>query len=117
MAADFYGITQKFIIDFSLFKISVTKLSPFHTMKVRTNRERNGDMRIDKEQLKSLSEKPDDELWQIINSIASRHGYELPKVTPKSEDMEKIRAAMRGTEKLNMKEAVRLMSAYKKRGE
>ena len=74
-------------------------------------------MKIDKEQLRALADRSDKELWEAIGSIASSHGYTLPSALPKSEDMEKIRAALRGTEKINMREAVRLMNEYKRRGQ
>lgn len=73
-------------------------------------------MKIDKEQLKALADKSDKELWQTITGIASSHGYELPKTAPKPEDMEKIRAALRGSEKINMREAIRFINAYRKKG-
>ena len=41
-------------------------------------------MKIDKEKLAELSGKSDSELWQVINEIAAKHGYDLPKTHPKN---------------------------------
>ena len=73
-------------------------------------------MKIDKEKLRELNEKNDSELWSIINGIAAKHGYDLPKSTPSKVEMDKIRSILGGADKINMREAMRLMNEYKKRG-
>lgn len=73
-------------------------------------------MKIDKDKLSELAGKSDAELWAIINGIAAKHGYNLPKSTPAKADMDKIRGIMGSPEKFNMREAMRLMNEYKKRG-
>ena len=73
-------------------------------------------MKIDKEKLRELSEKSDSELWSTINGIAARHGYSLPKNTPTKAEMDKIRGIMCNPDKFNMREAMRLMNEYKRRG-
>ena len=73
-------------------------------------------MKINKEELKRLCEKSDAELWQIINEVAAKHGYDLPKSAPKNGEMNKIRAILGDSDKINMREAMRLMQEYKRRG-
>ncbi len=73
-------------------------------------------MKIDKEKLASLAALGDRELWMTICQIAANHGYKLPENQPTDSDMEKIRRALNGSEKLNMREAVKLLNNYKKRG-
>ena len=73
-------------------------------------------MKIDKEKLKQLSEKTDSELWSIINDIAGKHGYDLPKNAPSKAEMDKIRTLLGSADKLNMRDAMRLMQEYKRRG-
>lgn len=72
-------------------------------------------MKIDKEKLRELSEKSDAELWQTISGIAAKHGYSLPSNTPTEAEMNKIRSILGGADKLNMREAMRLMQEYKRR--
>ncbi len=71
-------------------------------------------MKINKEELRKLSEKPDAELWREILSIASSHGYKLPEAAPKHEDLEKIRRALSGTEKISLADAAKIMNNYRK---
>ena len=73
-------------------------------------------MRIDKEKLLALSEKSDAELWQAISEIAEKHGYALPKNAPQKSEMDKIRAIMGNADKINMREAMRMLQEYKRRG-
>lgn len=73
-------------------------------------------MKIDKEKLRELSEKSDTELWCVISEIAAKHGYNLPRKTPDKAEMDKIRNVLGNTDKINMREAMRLMQEYKKRG-
>lgn len=72
-------------------------------------------MKINKEQLSALADMPDSALWQTIRDIAKSHGYELPTNQPTSAEMNKIRGAMRGTEKINMSEALGLLKNFRKR--
>ena len=71
-------------------------------------------MKINKEELKRLSEKPDAQLWQEILSMAKSHGYKLPETAPKHEDLEKIRRALSGAEKISLADAAKIMNSYKK---
>ena len=72
-------------------------------------------MKIDKEKLKSLSEKSDAELWGVISGIAKSRGYELPAQAPSKEEMAKIRSLMQDCEKINMRDAIRLVNTYRKK--
>lgn len=71
-------------------------------------------MKIDKSELRALAEKSDEELWAEIKRIADEHGYKLGDISPRAEDLAKVRSALRGTERLNMREAIRLINSYKK---
>lgn len=73
-------------------------------------------MKIDREKLLELQAKSDSELWQVINEIAGKHGYNLPKNTPSKSEMDKIRSVLGSADKINMREAMRLMQEYKRRG-
>ena len=72
-------------------------------------------MKINKEQMKKLCEKSDEELWSEIQAMAKSHGYTLPSAVPKHEDIEKIRRALSGVEKINLSDAVRIMNSYRKK--
>jgi hypothetical protein len=71
-------------------------------------------MKIDKEKLKALVEKPDDELWREIVAIAASHGFKLPEKTPSHTEMEKMRAAVSNGAKLNLAEAIRVINNYRR---
>ena len=72
-------------------------------------------MKIDKDKLRALSEKGDEELWREIQRIAGEHGYKLPVSAPKHEDMERIRGALSGAEKISLGDAARIMNSFKKK--
>ena len=72
-------------------------------------------MKINKEQLMKLADKSDAELWAEILAIAGSHGYNLQKTPPRPEDIERIRRALRGAEKISLSEAARIMNTYKNR--
>ena len=72
-------------------------------------------MKLNKEHLEKLAQKPDNEFWDEIVEMAKRHGYALPEMTPKKEDLEKIRRAISGVDKISLTDAAKIISAYKKR--
>ncbi len=72
-------------------------------------------MKIDKNALAALASLGDRELWEAIGKIASEHGFSLPKSTPNHEEMEKLRSVISGSDKINMREAIKLLNSYKKR--
>ena len=73
-------------------------------------------MKVNKEKLQKLAAKSDEELWIEIRSIATAHGYTMPQYAPSHQDMEKIRAAMLGVEKMNLTDAIRIIGTCKKKG-
>ncbi len=77
-------------------------------------RQNGGVMKIDKEHLKKLAQKSDEELWREVLTIAKSHGYTLPEAMPKHEDIEKIRRALSGAEKISLTDAAKIMNSYKK---
>ncbi len=70
-------------------------------------------MRVNKEELKRLAEKSDAELWQSISEIAREHGINLPNKSPDKAELEKIRRAMLGIEKISFTEAMKIVNKYK----
>ena len=72
-------------------------------------------MKVNKEQMQKLTNKPDGELWEEIVAMAKSHGYTLPSEAPSSENIEKIRRAMLGVEKISLTDAAKILSTYKKR--
>ena len=71
-------------------------------------------MRFDKAKLEALAAMPDDQLWAEIVKIADGFGYALPTQTPSHANLEKIRDAAR-SEKINVSEAMRIVSQYKRK--
>lgn len=72
-------------------------------------------MKVNKNELQKLASKNDNELWEEIRAIAARHGYTLPTGIPTHADMEKIRSAMLGIERMNLTDAIRIVNACKKK--
>ena len=71
-------------------------------------------MKVNKEQMKKLAQKSDAELWAEIQALAKSHGYTLPSAMPKHEDIEKIRRALLGVEKISLTDAAKIINSYKK---
>ena len=71
-------------------------------------------MKINKEEMKKLAGKSDAELWAEIQAIAKSHGYSIPSSQPRHEDIEKIRRALLGVEKISLSDAAKIMNSYKK---
>ena len=72
-------------------------------------------MKINKEEMKKLAAKPDAELWSEIQAIAKSHGYTLPTAMPRHEDIERIRRALSGVEKISLSDAAKIMKSYNKK--
>ena len=51
-------------------------------------------MRIDKEKLAGIVAMPDEELWEMICSVARSHGIRLPEKCPPHAELEKVRMAL-----------------------
>lgn len=70
-------------------------------------------MKINKERLNALADMSDEMLWKTVRGTASTHGFSLPERVPSHSEMEKLRAAMRGSDKINLTEAMKLLKNYK----
>lgn len=70
-------------------------------------------MRFNKEQIDSLLSLPDDKLWAEVRRLAGGYGLNLPSETPRHEELEKMRGAVRGG-KINTGEAMRIITNYRK---
>ena len=71
-------------------------------------------MKINKEAIERLAALDDRELWLEIKKIAGEYGIKLTTKEPSHEELEKIRAIVRGGN-LSMTDAMRLVSEYKKK--
>lgn len=71
-------------------------------------------MRINSEKLKELAALSDEALWGEICKMGKNFGQSLPSTTPSHTDMERIRAALCGTQ-INVSDALELLRA--RRGE
>jgi hypothetical protein len=72
-------------------------------------------MKVNKDQLKKLAELPDDKLWAEIVRMGESYGINMPKATPPHDQLEKLRSTVSGT-RLNIGEAVKILTEYKKGG-
>ena len=72
-------------------------------------------MKLNKDEMKRLATKSDAELWSEIKRIAKENGYTLPDIHPKGEDLERVRRALSGAEKMSIGEAGRILNEYKKK--
>ena len=73
-------------------------------------------MRVNKEELKRLASQSDEELWQSISRVAREHGINLPQCSPDKAELDRIRRAMLGVEKMPLTEAMKILNKYKKQG-
>ena len=71
-------------------------------------------MKMNKDDMRKMAEKDDAELWAEVQKIAASKGFNLGNITPKHEDIEKVRRALLGLERLSLSEATRIINAYKK---
>ena len=70
-------------------------------------------MKFDKDKLASLTNMPDDQLWQTIVQISKANGITLPTKTPPHEELEKLRSLTRDSSRLNMTSAMKILSKYR----
>jgi hypothetical protein len=70
-------------------------------------------MKINSEKLRELAALSDSELWGEIRKMAQSFGQTIPERTPAHTEMERIRAALTGTQ-LNLSDAMQILRA--KRG-
>jgi len=71
-------------------------------------------LKIDKEKLSALAKLEDDALWAEIKTIAAQHGFKLPDATPSHDQLEKLRAAVCDTDKINLMGAMKIINKYRK---
>lgn len=71
-------------------------------------------MRIDKEKLAGVVAMPDEELWDMICSVARSHGIRLPEKCPPHAELEKVRMALTHGASPNVAEAIRVVNNYRK---
>lgn len=71
-------------------------------------------MKIDKEKLKALLEKSDEELWREVVSVAGAKGIRLPDTPPPKSEMDKMRAAVAHGSGFKLAEAVKIVNRYRK---
>lgn len=67
-------------------------------------------MKINSEKLRALAALSDDALWCEIRKMAANFGQKIPERTPSHEDMERIRAALSGTQ-INIADAMQMLRA------
>ncbi len=72
-------------------------------------------MKMNKEELKRFAELSDKDLWGEVRALAKKHGITLKDEMPSHEELMKMRRAMLGIEKINLSDARRLISEYKRR--
>ena len=66
--------------------------------------------------LHALLQKNDAELWATIRALAEKNGMKLSDATPSKSEMEKLRGVLSGAEKMDPREAKRLLDNMKKGG-
>ena len=71
--------------------------------------------KLDKEELKGFAALDDNALWGSIRALASEHGFTLKETPASHEELERVRAILLGAEKINMREAIKLINTYKKK--
>ncbi len=71
-------------------------------------------MKFDKGKLKELCAMDDTSLWCEVRKIAASYGLKLPEATPAHSEMERMRAAVNGGEKINFPEAMKIINEYRR---
>ena len=71
--------------------------------------------KIDKEELKGYAALDDKALWDMIRTLAGENGFTLKETPASHADLERVRAILLGSEKINMREAIKLINTYKKK--
>lgn len=68
---------------------------------------------FDENTLKAILALPDEQLWQLIKTIALQNGVKLPTTTPPRQELDKLRTSL-GTNAPNVNEALQIVNQYKK---
>lgn len=71
-------------------------------------------MKIDKSKLEAMSELSDEELWKQIKNAANSRGINMPDKVPNSEELNKVRKALKDADKLNLSSAMKMINNLKK---
>ena len=72
-------------------------------------------MKVNKDELEKLAALDDRSLWNSIVQMAKNYGISLSPAMPQREDMDKIRGALSGIEKFNLRDAMKIVNRYKNR--
>ena len=70
-------------------------------------------MKIDPKLIESLLAMPDDQLWATIRAFAQTKKIQLSETTPPKETMSALRGAFLGADKLDVGQAMKIVSAYR----
>lgn len=70
-------------------------------------------MKINTEKTAKYAELGDADLWREIITVAGGYGFKLECAPPSHAEMERIRGILRGEEKINMAEGMKLINTYK----
>ncbi len=73
-------------------------------------------MKFDSSKIHEMLGKSDEEMWREIRMIGSARGVTLPEMPPSTGEMQKIRHALGGAEKMNLSQALSLINNYRKSG-
>ena len=71
-------------------------------------------MKIDKDKLMAMSMLSDEELWKTIRKVGEAHGVKTPEAAPSASDMQKIKAALRDADKINLAGALKIIDNHRK---
>ena len=63
----------------------------------------------------ALSRMGDEELWRTIRAIAGKYNVRLKEELPPTEELNKLRALLKSSDKLSPADALRIIASYKKR--
>ena len=63
----------------------------------------------------ALSRMGDEELWRTIRTIAGKYNVRLKEEVPPAEELNKLRALLKSSDKLSPTDALRIIASYKKR--
>lgn len=71
-------------------------------------------MSFDQNALNELLRRSDEELWQMVLTIAALRGISLPKNPPPHEDFQKLRAALGSANGTNVSDALEIIEKYRR---
>ena len=71
-------------------------------------------MSFDQNTLNELLRRSDEELWQMVLTIAALRGISLPKNPPPHEDFQKLRTALGSAGGTNVSDALEIIEKYRR---